>query len=138
MIAEPHACTYPARTTSSHSRSPSVMSTRAPRVPCRSLRPSTVSAQILLHIAPPLITACQIFLDADIVCSRAKNHYDPAGNSFDMSETATQMDQCQADNSLATYKSGFKPLHKNQSFLMYFSVSTGNERRGCVKTDWCR
>jgi eukaryotic translation initiation factor 2C len=54
---------------------------------------------------------------ADIVCSRAKNHYDPAG-SFDFSDSATQID---ANNSLDNFRRDFRPLHKTQSALMYFS-----------------
>lgn len=57
--------------------------------------------------------------DADIVCSRAKNHYDPAGG-LDFSDSATQVD---ANNSLDNFRRDFKPLHKTQSTLMYFSVS---------------
>jgi len=61
---------------------------------------------------------------ADIVCSRAKNHYDPqpdGTNALDFSEADTQLDQAQADSSLEAYKRGFKPLHKVQETLMYFS-----------------
>ncbi|KAF9464484.1 argonaute-like protein [Collybia nuda] len=57
---------------------------------------------------------------ADIVCSRAKNHYDPQG-TVDFSDTATQIDGSQADTSLEAFRRGFKPLHKAQSTLMYFS-----------------
>ncbi|KAJ8519388.1 hypothetical protein ONZ45_g3684 [Pleurotus djamor] len=57
---------------------------------------------------------------ADIVCSRAKNHYDPQ-DTVDFSESATQMDEKAADSSLQAYKRGFKPLHRTQSLLMYFS-----------------
>ncbi|PBL02679.1 argonaute-like protein [Armillaria gallica] len=55
---------------------------------------------------------------ADIVCSRAKNHYDPSG-SVDYSESG---DGSKADESLDAFKRGFKPLHAAQSKLMYFSV----------------
>ncbi|KAG7449147.1 argonaute-like protein, partial [Guyanagaster necrorhizus] len=54
---------------------------------------------------------------ADIVCSRAKNHYDPSG-SVDYSESG---DGSKADESLEAFKCGFKPLHASQSKLMYFS-----------------
>lgn len=57
---------------------------------------------------------------ADIVCSRAKNHYDPQGN-VDFSDSATQLDQAQAEGALEAYKRGFKPLHVNMQSLMYFS-----------------
>ncbi|KAJ7283579.1 argonaute-like protein [Mycena rebaudengoi] len=58
---------------------------------------------------------------ADIVCSRAKNHYDPQG-TVDFSDSATNVDSQQADTSLEAFRRGFKPLHQSQSTLMYFSV----------------
>jgi eukaryotic translation initiation factor 2C len=61
------------------------------------------------------------FADADIVCSRAKNHYDPQG-TVDFSDSATNVDSQQADTSLEAFRRGFKPLHQSQSTLMYFSV----------------
>ncbi|EIW82123.1 argonaute-like protein [Coniophora puteana RWD-64-598 SS2] len=57
---------------------------------------------------------------ADIVCSRAKNHYDPQG-SLDFSDTVTQTDSNQAQGMLETYKQNFRPLHPNMERLMYFS-----------------
>ncbi|KAG6917905.1 hypothetical protein DXG01_000514 [Tephrocybe rancida] len=57
---------------------------------------------------------------ADIVCSRAKNHYDPQG-SLDFSDSATQLDGSQAENSLEAFRRGFKPLNPKQQNLMYFS-----------------
>ncbi|KAK0482092.1 argonaute-like protein [Armillaria luteobubalina] len=54
---------------------------------------------------------------ADIVCSRAKNHYDPAG-SVNYSGSG---DGSYVDESLEAFKRGFKPLHVKQSRLMYFS-----------------
>ncbi|KAJ7754236.1 argonaute-like protein [Mycena maculata] len=57
---------------------------------------------------------------ADIVCSRAKNHYDPQG-TVDFSDSATQVDDGQAASSLEAFRRGFKPLHQSQSTLMYFS-----------------
>jgi len=56
---------------------------------------------------------------ADIVCSRAKNHYDPAGN-LDFSDSSTQASGA-GPGGLEAYKLGFKPLHANQRILMYFS-----------------
>lgn len=55
---------------------------------------------------------------ADIVCSRAKNHYDPQG-SFDFSDSATQADD--ASTTLENFKRGFKPLHQKMATVMYFS-----------------
>ncbi|KAF7301729.1 Argonaute-like protein [Mycena indigotica] len=57
---------------------------------------------------------------ADIVCSRAKNHYDPQG-TVDFSDSLTQADDQQVANSLEAFKRNFKPLHQSQSTLMYFS-----------------
>ncbi|KAL6309673.1 argonaute-like protein [Sparassis latifolia] len=55
---------------------------------------------------------------ADIVCARAKNHYDPNGG-LDLSESGTHTGD--ADRQLQAFKAGFKPLHKNMAFVMYFS-----------------
>ncbi|KAF9247291.1 argonaute-like protein [Melanogaster broomeanus] len=57
---------------------------------------------------------------ADIVCSRAKNHYDPQG-TVDFSDSATQADTAQAEGAIEAYRRGFKPLHANMASLMYFS-----------------
>ncbi|KAJ7641742.1 argonaute-like protein [Roridomyces roridus] len=57
---------------------------------------------------------------ADIVCARAKTHYDPT-ETFDFSDSATQLDNGQADSSLEAFREGFKPLHANQQQRMYFS-----------------
>ncbi|KAJ7481095.1 argonaute-like protein [Mycena galericulata] len=57
---------------------------------------------------------------AHIVCSRAKNHYDPQG-TVDFSDSATQNDEEQVASSLEAFKRGFQPLHSNQSKRMYFS-----------------
>lgn len=54
---------------------------------------------------------------ADIVCSRAKNHYTP-GSDFDLSDTATQTSH--ADTQLEAFKQAYKPLHPNMANLMYF------------------
>jgi hypothetical protein len=53
-------------------------------------------------------------LDADIVCARAKNHYDPYAEVQD------------ADGNLDSHKAAFKPLHKGVENLMYFSVSASD------------
>jgi len=56
---------------------------------------------------------------ADIVCARAKFHYDPNAN-FSMSETMSQVSEATGSTSLERYKAGFKPLHPNQAGHMYF------------------
>ncbi|KNZ77926.1 Protein argonaute-2 [Termitomyces sp. J132] len=57
---------------------------------------------------------------ADIVCSRAKIHYDPSG-SLDFSDTVTATGS-QATATLESFQRDFKPLHANTSRVMYFSV----------------
>jgi eukaryotic translation initiation factor 2C len=57
---------------------------------------------------------------ADIVCSRAKNHYDPKSN-IDFSDSATQVDSAAANEMLEGFKEGFKPLNRNLQTVMYFS-----------------
>jgi len=56
---------------------------------------------------------------ADIVCSRAKNHFDPRG-SLHISDTSTQASGS-GPGGIEAYIAGFKPLHVNQQKLMYFS-----------------
>ncbi|KAF5387029.1 hypothetical protein D9615_002113 [Tricholomella constricta] len=55
---------------------------------------------------------------ADIVCSRAKNHYDPSG-TLDFSDTATQTGD-EANITLEAFKKAYQPLHANMSKVMYF------------------
>ncbi|KAH8105885.1 argonaute-like protein [Cristinia sonorae] len=56
---------------------------------------------------------------ADIVCSRAKHHYDPdAQMDFTETETATGSD---ALAQLKRFQSNFKPLHATTKKVMYFS-----------------
>ncbi|KDR77481.1 hypothetical protein GALMADRAFT_266956 [Galerina marginata CBS 339.88] len=58
---------------------------------------------------------------ADIVCSRARNHFDPRGN-LGPSDTSTQASGAGGDSGdLEAYKAGYKPLHPNQHGLMYFA-----------------
>ena len=84
--------------------------------------PAPVYCESLGAIDPVnLDTDCP--LDADIVCARAKNHYDP-DSAFDLSETASHADSTQANASLDAYRSGFRPLNKTQEKRMYFSVSS--------------
>jgi len=56
---------------------------------------------------------------ADIVCSRAKNHFDPRGN-LNLSDTGTEASGA-GPGGIEAYKLGYKPLHANQRTLMYFS-----------------
>lgn len=79
------------------------------------------SGPCILSVHEPLLYCRRLSSsDADIVCSRAKNHYDPQG-TVDFSDSATQVDDAQATSSLEAFRRGFKPLHQSQSTLMYFS-----------------
>ena len=58
---------------------------------------------------------------ADIVCARAKHHYDPSGDvefTHTLSETADNSEAQQ--QALAAFRAGFKPVHPTISQLMYF------------------
>ncbi|KAJ3552095.1 hypothetical protein NM688_g4338 [Phlebia brevispora] len=56
---------------------------------------------------------------ADIVCSRAKNHYSPESNlNLDQSETRTSTG---ATSILEVFTREFQPLHASMRELMYFS-----------------
>jgi len=57
---------------------------------------------------------------ADIVCSRAKNHYDPNA-SLNFSEDVSQISGGNASTNLEQFREGFKPLHSTTEKLMYFS-----------------
>jgi len=59
---------------------------------------------------------------ADIVCSRAKNHFDPT-EQWDLTGTddASIADTSRASETLDKFQKGFKPLHASQKILMYFS-----------------
>ncbi|KAI0313364.1 argonaute-like protein [Amylostereum chailletii] len=50
---------------------------------------------------------------ADIVCSRAKHHYDP---QWHLTSTGSETDQ----ETLAAFRRDFKPLHERQRTRMYF------------------
>ncbi|KAJ4482406.1 argonaute-like protein [Lentinula aciculospora] len=54
---------------------------------------------------------------ADIVCSRAKNHYDP--NGVDLSDAASTV----ATENLQSFIDAFRPLHNSHKTKMYFMVS---------------
>ncbi|RDB19427.1 Protein argonaute-2 [Hypsizygus marmoreus] len=56
---------------------------------------------------------------ADIVCSRAKNHYAPGGD-LDFSESATQTED-HAAATLQAFKAAYKPINPRMAKMMYFS-----------------
>ena len=61
-------------------------------------------------------------VDADIVCSRAKNRFDPqAKDGIQLSDTFTASDEQQVETTLEAYKRSFKDLHRNAALSMYFS-----------------
>jgi len=57
-------------------------------------------------------------IDASIVCSRAKNHYNP--NERVPEADSNLVDK--ADKDLEYHKAAFKPLHREMENSMYFSV----------------
>jgi hypothetical protein len=65
-------------------------------------------------------TCAELILDADLVCSRAKNHYDPQG-TLDFSDSTSHSQT--AAEVLASFKQGYQDLHPAQARLMYFTVS---------------
>ena len=56
-----------------------------------------------------------LLLDADLVCSRAKTHFDPTERD-DSSTTVS------GSTNLESFKDGYMPLHANQQKAMYFAV----------------
>ncbi len=58
--------------------------------------------------------------DAGIVCARGKLHYVPGGDQGDLSESA-QLSPTEAEQQMEAFRSGFKPVHSNTRYLMYFS-----------------
>ena len=93
----------------------------------RSTRSVSIPAPVYcktLHLsAGDIVADSFLLIDADIVCSRAKNHYDPQ-DRWDLvgDENESSMDPSQAKRSLDRFQQAFKPLHANQKSLMYFSV----------------
>lgn len=81
-------------------------------------RPQSTVGGITSGLLPS--THPRLLADADIVCSRAKIHYDPNSN-LDLSETGTFAGSTQAGNQLQAFQQGFRPLHNNMRFVMYFS-----------------
>ena len=63
------------------------------------------------------MTCTHSFVDADIVCSRAKNHYDP-NEHLNFENTSTGDDP---EAQIELFRKKFMPLHQNMRQLMYFS-----------------
>lgn len=69
----------------------------------------------------PVAYSHRVPTDADIVCSRAKNHYNPMERlNFDES-SGLSPEGGSAVASLDKFKEKFKPLHPNMRKYMYFS-----------------
>ncbi|KAI0005035.1 argonaute-like protein [Russula compacta] len=56
---------------------------------------------------------------ADIVCSRAKHHYDPQ-QGMDLSASETATNTTEAVTTLERFRQAFKPTHERMKKLMYF------------------
>jgi len=57
---------------------------------------------------------------ADIVCARAKIHYDPNAG-LELSDFATELSSTEARNNQDVFKQNYKRVHNNTSRMMYFS-----------------
>ena len=58
-------------------------------------------------------------LDADIVCSRAKHHYDPQ-EGLDLSMSEAMTNTTEAVTTLEKFRQAFRPTHERMKKLMYF------------------
>ncbi len=58
-------------------------------------------------------------IDADIVCSRSRNHYPPDANP-ESTEVGSQVSQ--ATDQLERFQQAYKPLHGGVALNMYFMV----------------
>ena len=92
---------------------------------CHVYAPSTRAVSIpapvycTFYNPPPEICWHEMNLlqDADMVCSRAKTHFDPTERlRLDTSTNAS------GSTNLEVYKDGYRPLHPNQQKAMYFAV----------------
>lgn len=72
---------------------------------------------ILLYILAICMPLTRFTIDADIVCSRAKNHYEPGGKLDIEFETPTGSGEDRGPT-IAQYKSGYKPLHPTTATSM--------------------
>ena len=104
------------RTDYSSCRTRFVMSMRAQRGPCLSLLRYIVRH---IHRFSNMLDT-NMSLDADIVCARAKNHFDPSSD-VNLSETYSQIGSRDVDITLESFKKNFKQLAKPAESLMYFS-----------------
>jgi hypothetical protein len=110
---------------SSSSLSPCATSTLVPPARSPSLLLSTVSIPASLLYTPLTIPPT----DADIVCARAKHHFDPEASGdvdLNFSESGDQQSRAGSDTSgLQRYKDLFKPLHSQAAMRMYCECTSG-------------
>lgn len=66
-----------------------------------------------------IIRLTDFTIDADIVCSRAKHHYDPQ-HGLDLSMSETLSNTTEAVTTLEMFRQGFRPAHERMKKLMYF------------------
>ena len=74
----------------------------------------------MLSVLATFVKKAQCSADADIVCSRAKNHYDPEGN-MDFEGSGATLDDAQKKSQLESFRAAFKPLNASMRKVMYFS-----------------
>jgi len=86
--------------------------------PCHSIRLDT-GASLLWK--PLLISGVRAdgLTDADIVCSRSRNHYPPDANP-ESTEVGSQVSQ--ATDQLERFQQAYRPLHSGVALNMYFMV----------------
>ena len=104
----------PELTVYNHSRTHFVMFMREPPAPSPYLHLFIVMLVHFLHI----FLLIGFHPDADIVCSRAKHHYDPQGPDPAASEAATN--KAEGVATLERFRQAFKPTHDRMKQLMYF------------------
>ncbi len=97
-------------------RMPFVMSTLVRPVLSRYLHRFIVMPVQYLH---DLLRLIGFTLDADIVCSRAKHHYDPQ-QGLDLSMSETMTNTTEAVTTLEKFRTAFRPTHERMKKLMYF------------------
>ena len=82
--------------------------------------PAPVYCMFMTYIPEHILT---ILPDADIVCARAKNHFDPQAG-VELSEDNTPSDpdrKKESTKTLSYFQKAFKPLAGNAQRRMYFS-----------------
>lgn len=90
----------------------------------RSTRSVSIPAPVYcMSMSVILYYLLTMFIDADIVCARAKNHFDPQAG-VELSEDNTPSDpdkKKESAKTLSYFQKAFKPLAGNAQRRMYFS-----------------